>query len=60
AAVILFVPGLSIANSLECLAFNDLVSGTSLFGQSALTLIKLFVGIVIGLNIGEAIWGQAP
>ncbi len=59
AAVILFVPGLSIANSLECLAFNDLVSGTSLFGQSALTLIKLFVGIVMGLNIGESIWGQA-
>ncbi|GAA5645953.1 threonine/serine ThrE exporter family protein [Vibrio proteolyticus] len=60
AAVILFVPGLSIANSLECLAFNDLVSGTSLFGQSALTLLKLFVGIVMGLNIGEAVWGQAP
>ncbi|MGP8305090.1 threonine/serine ThrE exporter family protein [Vibrio sp. YIC-376] len=60
AAIVLFVPGLSIANSLECLAFNDLVSGTSLLGQSALTLIKLFVGIVIGLNIGEAIWGQAP
>ncbi|MEF1289938.1 threonine/serine exporter family protein [Vibrio sp. M260118] len=59
AAVILFVPGLSIANSLECLAFNDLVSGTSLLGQSALTLIKLFVGIVMGLNIGEALWGQA-
>ncbi len=59
ASVILFVPGLSIANSLECLAFNDLISGTSLLGQSALTLIKLFVGIVMGLNIGEAIWGQA-
>ncbi len=59
AAVILFVPGLSIANALECLAFNDLVSGTSLLGQSALTLIKLFVGIVMGLNIGEAVWGQA-
>lgn len=60
AAVILFVPGLSIANALECLAFNDLVSGTSLLGQSALTLIKLFVGIVIGLNIGESVWGHAP
>ncbi|MDN3686062.1 threonine/serine exporter family protein [Vibrio sinaloensis] len=59
AAIVLFVPGLSIANSLECLAFNDLVSGTSLLGQSALTLIKLFVGIVMGLNIGESIWGQA-
>ncbi len=59
AAIVLFVPGLSIANSLECLAFNDLVSGTSLLGQSALALMKLFVGIVIGLNIGEAIWGQA-
>lgn len=60
AAVILFVPGLSIANSLECLAFNDLVSGTSLLGQSGLVLIKLFVGIIMGLNIGESIWGQAP
>ncbi|MCK6263981.1 threonine/serine exporter family protein [Vibrio sp. ZSDE26] len=59
AAIILFVPGLSIANALECLAFNDLVSGTSLLGQSALTLIKLFVGIVMGLNIGEAIWGPS-
>lgn len=58
AAIVLFVPGLSIANSLECLAFNDLVSGTSLLGQSALSLIKLFVGIVMGLNIGEAIWGH--
>ncbi|AYO22751.1 hypothetical protein D0856_22675 [Vibrio owensii] len=59
ATIVLFVPGLSIANSLECLAFNDLVSGTSLLGQCALTLIKLFVGITMGLNIGEAIWGQA-
>ncbi|MDN3696200.1 MULTISPECIES: threonine/serine ThrE exporter family protein [Vibrio] len=59
ASVVLFVPGLSIANALECLAFNDLVSGTSLLGQCALSLIKLFVGIVMGLNIGEAIWGQA-
>ncbi|MDF2152771.1 threonine/serine exporter family protein [Vibrio sp. CAU 1672] len=59
ASVILFVPGLSIANALECLAFNDLVSGTSLLGQCALTLIKLFIGITMGLSIGEAIWGQA-
>ncbi|QIA65648.1 threonine/serine exporter family protein [Vibrio astriarenae] len=58
ASIVLFVPGLSIANSLECLAFNDLVSGTALLGQSALTLIKLFVGVVIGLNIGEAWFGQ--
>ncbi|MGR5485035.1 threonine/serine ThrE exporter family protein [Vibrio alfacsensis] len=59
ATIVLFVPGLSIANALECLAFNDLVSGTSLLGQCALSLIKLFVGITIGLNIGESIWGQA-
>ncbi|CAM4021386.1 threonine/serine exporter family protein [Vibrio neonatus] len=57
AAVILFVPGLSIANALECLAFNDLVSGTSLLGQSMLTLIKLFIGIFMGVHIGETIWG---
>ncbi len=59
AAIVLFIPGLSIANSLECLAFNDLVSGTALLGQSGLTLIKLFVGIVIGLNVGESIWGPS-
>lgn len=59
ASVVLFVPGLSIANSLECLAFNDLVSGTALLGQSALTLIKLFIGVMMGLNIGEAFWGHA-
>lgn len=56
ASVVLFVPGLSIANALECLAFNDLVSGTSLLGQSALTLIKLFIGILMGVHIGESLW----
>ncbi|MEZ9628454.1 threonine/serine exporter family protein [Vibrio breoganii] len=59
AAIVLFVPGLSIANSLECLAFNDLVSGTSLLGQSTLTLIKLFIGIFMGVQVGEAIWGMS-
>ncbi|OBT15872.1 hypothetical protein A9264_06165 [Vibrio sp. UCD-FRSSP16_10] len=59
AAIILFVPGLSIANALECLAFNDLVSGTSLLGQSMLTLIKLFIGIFMGVHIGESIWHVA-
>ncbi len=59
AAIILFVPGLSIANSLECLAFNDLVSGTSLFVSSLFTFIKLFIGIMIGLSVGQAIWGHA-
>ncbi|MDD9157552.1 threonine/serine exporter family protein [Aliivibrio sp. S4TY2] len=59
AAVVLFVPGLSISNALECLAFNDLVSGTSLLGQCFLTLIKLLIGIIIGLHIGEAIFGTA-
>ncbi|MGF1904707.1 threonine/serine exporter family protein [Aliivibrio logei] len=56
AAIVLFVPGLSIANALECLAFNDLVSGTSLLGQCFLTLIKLFIGIIIGFHIGDALW----
>jgi len=58
AAIILFVPGLTIANSLECLAFNDLVSGTSLFVSSLFTFIKLFIGIMIGLGVGQTIWGH--
>ncbi len=58
AAIILFIPGLSIANALECLAFNDLLSGTSLFGQSIFIFMKLFIGILIGLSIGETIWGR--
>lgn len=57
AAIVLFVPGLSIANSLECLAFNDLISGTSLFTQAMFVFTKLFIGIFIGLNIGETIFG---
>jgi len=57
AAIILFVPGLSIANSLECLAFNDLISGTTLLAQSLLVLMKLFIGIYLGLSVGEAAWG---
>lgn len=60
ASILLFVPGLSIANALECLAFNDLVSGTSLLGQCALSLIKLFSGIFIGLSIGSAVWETTP
>ena len=57
AAIVLFIPGLSIANSLECLAFNDLLSGTSLFGQSIFIFMKLFIGILIGLSVGENFWG---
>lgn len=59
ASVVLFVPGLSIANALECLAFNDLVSGTSLLGQSALVLLKLFIGIFMGIHIGENLWSAS-
>lgn len=59
ASVVLFVPGLSIANALECLAFNDLVSGTSLLGQSALVLLKLFIGIFMGIHIGENLWAAS-
>jgi uncharacterized membrane protein YjjP (DUF1212 family) len=57
AAVLLFVPGLTIANALECLAFNDLLSGTSLLGLCIVKLIKIFVGIFIGLQIGQSLWG---
>ncbi len=58
AAIILFVPGLSIANALECLAFNDLVSGTGLLAHSLFVLMKLFIGIYIGLSLGDVFWGQ--
>lgn len=60
ASILLFVPGLSISNALECLAFNDLVSGTSLLGQCILNVIKLFSGIFIGLSIGQALWDTTP
>ncbi|WP_205737612.1 threonine/serine exporter family protein [Granulosicoccus antarcticus] len=59
AAIVLFVPGLSIANSLECLAFNDLISGTCLFAQSIFILVKLFIGIYIGLTLGDTLWGAS-
>lgn len=59
AAIVLFVPGLSIANSLECLAFNDLISGTCLFAQSIFILVKLFIGIYMGLTLGDNLWGAS-
>ncbi|WP_282096544.1 threonine/serine ThrE exporter family protein [Epibacterium ulvae] len=60
AAVILFVPGLSIANALECLAFNDLISGVSLLAHSLFVLMKLFIGIYIGLSLGGIFWDSLP
>ncbi|WP_197472541.1 MULTISPECIES: threonine/serine exporter family protein [unclassified Oleiphilus] len=55
AAVLLFVPGLSISNALECFAFNDLVSGMSFLGQAILSVIKLLFGIFIGISFGDAL-----
>jgi len=57
AAVLLFVPGLTISNTLECLAFNELVSGASLLGQCLVVLIKLFAGILIGIELGQMLFG---
>lgn len=59
AAIVLHIPGLYLANALECFAFNDILSGTTLIGQAAFIYLKLFIGIYIGLSIGQTIWGEA-
>lgn len=54
-ATLLFVPGLTVTNSLASLAINDYRSGLELMAQSGLIIIKLVIGIVLGLGAAELI-----
>lgn len=51
ASIVLFIPGLTVTNALSSLALNDFRSGIELLAQSALVVIKIFIGVVLGLSL---------
>lgn len=51
ASIVLFIPGLTVTNALSSLALNDFRSGIELLAQSALVVIKIFIGVILGLSL---------
>ncbi|WED28767.1 threonine/serine exporter family protein [Vibrio sp. DW001] len=54
-SIVLFIPGLTVTNALGSLALNDFRSGIELLAQSTLVVIKVFIGIVLGLSLSSLI-----
>ncbi|MDB1125170.1 threonine/serine exporter family protein [Vibrio algarum] len=54
-SIVLFIPGLTVTNALGSLALNDFRSGIELLAQSTLVVIKIFIGIVLGLSLSSLI-----
>ncbi|MFA0438979.1 hypothetical protein BCU70_09805 [Vibrio sp. 10N.286.49.C2] len=52
-SVVLFIPGLTITNALASFSVNDYRSGIELLAQSGFVIMKLFIGIVLGLTISR-------
>lgn len=52
-SIVLFIPGLTVTNALASLALNDFRSGIELIAQSALIVIKIFIGVVLGLSLSS-------
>ncbi|PMH43757.1 hypothetical protein BCU68_12970 [Vibrio sp. 10N.286.49.B3] len=67
-SIVLFIPGLTVTNALASFALNDFRSGIELLAQSSLIVMKIFIGIVLGLslsslageNIAEPFINQIP
>ncbi|MCH4896143.1 threonine/serine exporter family protein [Marinilabiliaceae bacterium JC040] len=49
ASIIIFIPGLSITNSLEEITSYNLTSGTAKFSGAMVSLFKQFFGVMLGL-----------
>lgn len=56
-SVIVFIPGLSLTLGLAELANRDLVAGTARIMDALMCLFKLYFGAVLGLAIGELLFG---
>ncbi|WP_394176728.1 threonine/serine exporter family protein [Thalassotalea litorea] len=57
-SIIVFIPGLSLTTGLAELAERDLMSGTAKIMDAMMTLFKLYFGGVLGMTIGNLLWGQ--
>ncbi|MFS1437645.1 threonine/serine exporter family protein [Shewanella sp. 10N.286.48.A6] len=57
-SIVLFIPGLTVTNGLASLALNDFRSGIELLAQSSLVVIKIFIGVVMGLGLSSLLVGH--
>ncbi|AZQ65445.1 threonine/serine exporter family protein [Flammeovirga pectinis] len=53
AAVILYVPGLTISIALEEIAFNQFNSGSGFLFNAIMIFLKLFIGVYLGMSLGQ-------
>lgn len=58
-SIIVFIPGLSLTVGLSELAARHLMSGTARIMDSIMMLFKLYFGAVLGMALGNLIWGVA-
>ncbi|MBR9728155.1 threonine/serine exporter ThrE family protein [Shewanella intestini] len=56
--IIIFIPGLALTLGLSELASRDLISGTGRIMDAAMQLFKLYFGAILGMTIGNAIFGN--
>ncbi|RKF17900.1 hypothetical protein DBZ36_11650 [Alginatibacterium sediminis] len=59
-SIVLFIPGLTVTNALSSLALNDFRSGMELGAQSALIVLKIFIGVILGLSLSDLVVGTLP
>ena len=57
-SIIVFIPGLSLTVGLSELAARHLMSGTARIMDSIMVLFKLYFGAVLGMALGNLLWGQ--
>lgn len=57
-SIIVFIPGLSLTTGLSELAERSLMSGTAKIMDASMSMFKLFFGGILGMTIGELIWGR--
>ncbi|WP_281614427.1 threonine/serine exporter family protein [Flammeovirga sp. SubArs3] len=53
ASVILYVPGLTISIALEEISFNQFNSGTGFLFNAVMIFLKLFIGVYLGMSVGN-------
>lgn len=56
--IIIFIPGLALTLGLAELAARDLISGTARVMDAFMLLFKLYFGVILGLTIGKALFGE--
>ncbi|MGS0691704.1 threonine/serine ThrE exporter family protein [Shewanella sp. 0m-8] len=56
--IIIFIPGLALTLGLAELAARDLISGTARVMDAFMLLFKLYFGVILGMAIGKALFGE--